>query len=252
MRKLLVVTGALAALGGLAAIASAEVIQTFSVSIPPAKAGKPVALHVKETTSDSGGPGVQPPPLRRQIVRLNKGGKFNGNKFPRCKKAILIDTTKCPSKTKIGKGNATAVALPIVPLVNATLTLWNGAKQGGHDTVYIFAIPDIGPNLLTIGEIFKKRSGKFDYNLDFKIDAIQTLPGAPDASVTSVSTKTPIKFIKKKKGRRKIKIPLIVAPKKCTGKWVGESEFHYQAVGQPEITKTLSSSIKCKKAKKKR
>ena len=46
-----------------------------------------------------------------------------------------------------------------MPIVHAPLTLWNGEKQNGHDTVYVFAIPDIGPNLLTIGEVSKKPSG---------------------------------------------------------------------------------------------
>ncbi len=251
MRKALFAAG-VASLLLVAAVAHADVVQTFSISMPPAKAKKPIALNVSEATSDSAGPGTQPPPLRRQILRLNKGGKYNAKYFKRCKKSTLLETIKCPSSSKIGKGSATAVALPIVPLVNASLSLYNGQKQNGHDTIYIYAIPDIGPNLLTIGEVTKKRSGRFDYNIDFKIDAIQTLPGAPDASITSVNTKTPIKKITKKKRKRgrtiKKKYYLIVAPKKCKGgKWVGEAEFHYQRVGEPEIVKTLKGSVKCKK-----
>ena len=78
-----------------------------------------------------------------------------------------------------------------VSLVNAPLTLWNGEKQNGKDTVYIFAIPDIGPNLLTIGEISKVNSGpqcgslatwpptKIDSNSSTKpiTDTSSTLPG---------------------------------------------------------------------------
>jgi hypothetical protein len=240
-----------AVLFGAVAVAHGDVIQTLTVSAPPAKAGKPIALNVNETTSDTGGSGIQPPPLRRQILRFNRGGKFGGKYFRRCKKSTLIATTLCPSATKIGTGRATAVALPIVPFVQASLTLWNGERQNGHDTVYVFAIPSIGPNLLTIGEVFKKPVGPYDYNLDFKIDPIQTLPGAPDASVTSVSTKTPVKKIIKKERRRgrtiKRKRFLIVAPTKCTGKWVGESEFHYQRVGEPEVVKTVQGQISCKK-----
>ncbi|MEX0993770.1 MAG: hypothetical protein WDZ37_07235 [Solirubrobacterales bacterium] len=235
-------------------MAQAEIIQTFTISTPPAKAGKPIAFNVTETTSDSAGPGVQPPPLRQQIIRINKGGQYNGQFFPRCDKQELLDKTTCPAGSKIGTGNGTGVALPIVPSVSATLTLWNGEKQSGHNTVYVYAVPDLGPNFVTIGEVYKQPKGAFDYKLDFKIDPIQTLPGAPDASVTSVNTKTPIKKAPAKLSRastsKKKKKPakyLTVAPKKCTGKWVGESEFHYQVTGGPEIVKTVQGQVTCKK-----
>jgi len=248
MRKTLIPIGIAAALMAVVAVAQADVVQTFSVSTPPAKAGKPIALNVSETTADSAGPGTAPPPLRRQIIRFNKGGQFNGKYFARCKKSTILAKTTCSKKSKIGTGSATATALPIVPLVNAPLTLWNGQRQNGRDTVYVFAIPDIGPNLLTIGEISKKKGGPYDYNLDFKIDPIQTLPGAPDASVTSVKTKTPIKKIVKRKNGRKTTHYLLVGPKKCSGgKWLGEAEFHYQRVGEPEVVKSLQASTPCKK-----
>ena len=244
MRKLFFLVGALAALGGLASFASADVIQTFSTSISPNKAKSSVGLKVNETTADSAGPGVQAPPLKEQKIRYQKGGKFNGNKFPRCKKATILASTVCPSNTKIGSGSATAVALPIVPIVHAPLTLWNGEKQNGHDTVYVFAIPDIGPNLLTIGEVIKQPQGDFDYLLDFKIDDIQTLPGAPNASVTSVQTSTPKKSIKK--GKKKY--PLIQSPSKCSGTWKAQGEFHYVPNdGSAAVDKTVPVSQSCKK-----
>ena len=55
------------------------------------------------------------------------------------------------------------------------------------------------------------------YTLDFNIPPIKTLPSAPDASVVSVKTKTPVKTVKK--GKRKYY--LIIAPKKCSGTWKG-------------------------------
>lgn len=249
MRKLFVLVGALAALGGLASFATADVIQTFSLTVSPNKAKSSIGLKVNETTADSAGPGVQAPPLKQQKIRFQKGGKFNGNKFPRCKKAVILDKTVCsPSSgkksSKIGSGKATAVALPIVPIVNAPLTLWNGEKQNNHDTVYVFAIPDIGPNLLTIGEVSKSKQGDFDYLLDFKIDDIQTLPGAPNASVTSVTTNTPKRSIKKGKKT----FHLIQAPSKCTGKWKALGEFRYVPNdGSPEVNKTVPVEQSCKK-----
>jgi hypothetical protein len=140
--------------------------------------------------------------------------------------------------------------LPIVPLVNADLTLYNGRRQNRHDTVYIYAVPDIGPNLLTIGEISKNRRGRYGYRLDFEIDNIQTLPGAPNASITSVHTRTPIRHVRKRvrRGgkRRTVKVPLIRAPKTCKRRWRARSDFFY-ANGE---VKTVKGSIRCKRARR--
>ena len=75
--------------------------------------------------------------------------------------------------------------------------------------------------------------------LDFSVPPIKTLPSAPDASVVSVKTKTPVKKIKK--GRHKYY--LIIAPNKCTGKWKGSGTFYFTN-GE---TRTVPISQKCKR-----
>ena len=75
--------------------------------------------------------------------------------------------------------------------MNAKLTIFNGAKIGGKDTILVYVFPDLGPTFVSVGKISKKRSGGFDYNLDFNIPPIKTLPSAPDAATALVDTKTP-------------------------------------------------------------
>ena len=98
--------------------------------------------------------------------------------------------------------------------VNGKLTLFNGGKVGGRDTVLVYVFPDLGPTFVSVGKVIKS-GGK--YTLDFNIPPIKTLPNAPDASVTSVKTNTPRKSIKK--GKRKHY--LIIAPRKCSKAWKG-------------------------------
>ena len=94
-------------------------------------------------------------------------------------------------------------------------------RRQGHDPRV--RVPGPGPDVRDGRQDLKKKAGAFDYNLDFTIPPIKTLPSAPDASVGTVDTKTPKKTIKK--GKKKFS--LIVAPKKCKGTWKAEGEFYF-------------------------
>jgi len=133
------------------------------------------------------------------------------------------------------------MAKPVVTdPVNGKLTLFNGEKVGGKDTVLVYVFPDLGPTFVSVGKI-SKPGGR--YTLDFNIPPIKTLPSAPDASVVSVKTKTPIKKVTKRSGKRKKKYYLIVAPKTCKGTWKGTGTFYF-TTGQ---TLTVPFSQKCKR-----
>ena len=94
-KKLLLMTGlCVGVLAIVAVVAQAAIVQTFTATVKPAKAKKPVALAVNEGTSlTADDPGYQvkgqPPPQKRQVIRLQKGGKFGGKYFARCKLATL-------------------------------------------------------------------------------------------------------------------------------------------------------------------
>ena len=104
--------------------------------------------------------------------------------------------------------------------------------------MYVF--PDLGPTFVSVGKI-SKSGGR--YTLDFNIPPIKTLPSAPDASVISVKTKTPIKKVTKGSGKRKKRYYLIVTPSTCKGTWKGSGTFYF-ATGE---TQTVPISQKCKK-----
>jgi hypothetical protein len=239
-KKLIAVlgVGAACALVASAAFAAAQV--AFTATVSPAKAGKSTALITKIAATDPAA--EQPPIMNRIVIKLNAGGKYNSSKFPRCKLAKLQSQGPkgCPSKSKIGSGKGVGYAKPVVTdPVNAALTIFNGSKSGGKDTIYVYVFPDLGPTFVTVGKITKKKDGPFDYTLDFTIPPIKTLPSAPDASVGTVDTKVPKKTIKK--GKKKF--ALILAPKKCAGTWKAEGDFYF-ATG--EVVK-VPVSQKCKK-----
>jgi hypothetical protein len=233
------VLGVVAALALLASTAYGAVQVVFKADAKPAKAGKSTGLKVDFTVTEPGQP--QPPILNRVVIKLQKGGKYNSSKFPRCNVAAL--QARGPSactKAKIGSGTGIGRALPVVEdPVNGKLTLFNGAKVGGKDNVLVYVFPDLGPTFVVVCKITKKVQGNFDYTLDCGIPPIKTLPSAPDAAVVETKTTTNKKTIKK--GKRKF--PLIVAPKKCSGTWKAEAQFFF-ATG---VTVTTPYSGKCSK-----
>jgi hypothetical protein len=239
-KKLIALLGVGAACALLASAAFAAVQVAFTASVSPNKANKPTGLNVKIESTDPAAD--QPPIMNRIVIRLNEGGKYNSSKFPRCQLAKLQakGPKGCPSGSKIGSGRGVGYAKPVVTdPVNAKLTIFNGAKVGGKDTILVYVFPDLGPTFVSVGKVTKKRSGGFDYNLDFNIPPIKTLPSAPDAATALVDTKTPKKIIKK--GKRKFS--LIVAPKKCKGTWKAEGQFFF-ADGSSVTTPVTQ---KCKK-----
>jgi hypothetical protein len=238
MRRKLI--GALLATVGVLALAGAAyaaVTVTFSATMKPNKANKPAGLYVDIKSTDPAA--EQPPIMNRIVIKFDKGGKFNSSKFKRCTLAKLQarGPNGCPSGSKIGTGNGVGMAKPVVTdPVNGRLTLFNGARVGGRDTVLVYVFPDLGPTFVSVGKI-SKPGGR--YTLDFSIPPIKTLPSAPDASVVSVKTKTPVKKVRK--GKRSFY--LVVAPKTCKGTWKGTGTFYF-TTGE---TQTVPFSQKCKR-----
>ena len=232
----LVAAGALA----LVAVAYAAVTVTFSVTAKPNKAKKPIGLGVSILSSDPAAP--QPPIMNRIVIKL-PAGKYNASKFPRCRLSTLQakGPSGCPRGSKIGTGTGVGMARPVVTdPVNGKLTLFNGTRRGGKDTVLVFVLPDLGPTFVSVGKVIRTSSG---YTLDFSVPPIKTLPSAPDASVVSVKTKTPIKKITKRRHGKRTKYYLIIAPRKCKGTWKGSGTFYF-ATGQ-KITVPISQ--KCRR-----
>jgi hypothetical protein len=238
-----------------AAVALAAPTTTLEVKAIPNKASskkkiQPIQLAINIAFADAAA--AQPPALSKVVIRFNKGGAFNGKLFPKCKRSAL--ETKgpkgCPKGSKVGTGTATASAQPVIPLVNAKVTVFNGVVKGGSSTVLLYNVPDISSPIIVEGSVVKKAAascangtGQCDYNLVFNVPPIPTLPGQPNASVLTVRTKTLNVFVKKKKKGKTVKIPYIGAPKQCTGKWVADAQVTF-ATGE---TATSSTSASCHK-----
>lgn len=218
MRRTMTLVAMITALGLCASAAMAKPVEKVEMAAKylskdrKANTGS-LSLRTTFTITDDSGPA--PEPLTRVLLRFPKGAKTNGKSYPKCSTSSLAGkgVAGCSKSTRIGSGTATAAALPIVPKVNANVTLFNGTLVGGSPSVIIYAIPDIGPNQIYQGPLQKGGGTPYGYVLDTKVPPIQTLPGAPDASVTSFSATVNPKPVKKGKRR----IPYIEAPLLCNG-----------------------------------
>jgi hypothetical protein len=224
-RRLIAITLVAAGALVIGGAAYAAVTVSFSATAKPSKANKPTGLYVRILTSD---PATSQPPIMDRIVIKLPGGRYNGSKFKRCElTALQVKGPKaCPSGSKIGTGKGIGMAKPVVTdPVEGKLTIFNGDPSNGRDRVLVYVFPDLGPTFVSVGDVIRK-GGK--YTLDFTIAPIKTLRSAPDASVTSVKAKTPIKKVTKRRGGKRKKYYLIVAPRKCKGKWKGSGTFYFR------------------------
>jgi len=229
LRKKLTLGTVLVGVLAFAAVAYAAVSVSFSANLT-GKAGKPAGLNVSLASSDPAAD--QPPIMNKIVIKLQKGGKFNGNKYPKCTSATLLSKgpSGCAKGSKIGTGNGVGYAKPVVTdPVAAKLTLFNNGS-----TINVYALPDLGPPFVTPCKVTASYT-----TITCSIPPIKTLPSAPDASVGTVKTKTPV--LNLKKGKKKY--PLIVAPKKCSGTWKAEGDFYFT---NGTVVKTPFSQ-KCKK-----
>jgi hypothetical protein len=240
-RLIFISVGAIAGVLIVASLAYAAVTVSFSAKASPNRAGKPTGLYVNVKSSDPAA--AQPPIMTRLVIKLQRGGKFNAKRFKRCKLATLRarGPKGCSRRSRIGTGNGIGMARPVVEdPVNGKLTLFNGDRQGGRDTVLVHVFPDLGPTFVTVCKVLRART------IDCGIPPIKTLPSAPDASVVSIKTKTPVKRVTKKRGKRRQKHYLMVAPRKCKRTWKASGTFYF-ATGEQQ---TVRASQKCKRAKR--
>jgi hypothetical protein len=236
-----------------AAVALAAPTTTLEVKAIPAKAStkkkvRPIQLAINTTYADAAAADQTPPPLRKVVIRFNKGGAFNGKFFAKCKRSVL--ETKGPSackKARVGTGKTTASAKPFLPLVHANTTIYNGP---GNTILLYNAAVEVNVVVIVEGTVKKAAptscadgAGQCDYTLTFNIPPIPTLGSAPDVSVLSVNTKTLKVFVTKRKRGKKVKIPYIGAPKECKGKWVADEQVTF-ADGS---TATATTSAPCHK-----
>jgi hypothetical protein len=228
-KKLIVGLAAVAALGVVAGGAFAATQITSSYNFSPNKANKSAGVSVNYVITDPAA--IQPPVNNRIQISFQKGGKWNGSKFPKCSVNALNQKGPkgCPSKSKLGTGTGVGYAKPVVTdPVNAKLTLFNG---GNSVLVYVF--PDLGPTFVVTCKVVG------GYNLDCSIPPIKTLPSAPDAATGTVKTST--KPLNIKKGKKKL--GLIITPKTCKKTWNSTATFSF-TTGEKV---TVKSSQKCKK-----
>jgi hypothetical protein len=251
-RRLLAILVFAAAMALVSAAAYAALVQTFDVTTSPNKASKKhkprsislgIDLGVRDDT------GAKPSPLTKTVMRFNKGGQYNARHLPKCDVAKLRSQgpSACPRRSRIGSGTATADARPVLANVSATIRIFNGGRKKGRDRVILYAVPEISSPITIVGTVKKKRKGRYDYVLSFDVPPIPTLPGQPNASVTSVETKTYRRTVKRKRvrirrhgriSRRTVRVPLIAAPRSCKRKrWYAQGSFTYES-GQT-IVKTI-------------
>jgi len=248
------ITWSIAVLGlaalALPAAASAVPTVTVSAKIVPISgfpgtgdklgAGAAVESHVTITGTEYGG---FPPPLIGVNVFLPKGTVLHPSGFPVCPPSTLEASgggiRKCPKGSAAGPvGQATGVVAFGSEIVPETVEIHPFYAPGGGLEFFSFGHSPVLLEILSKGH-FVGASGLYSKELIAEVPLVETVPGAQDASVKTISVKVGSAI---RKGHETIYYGRV--PKKCPkGGFPGKAELTFAGLGgltQTTVTKTLT------------
>lgn len=146
--KRLRIAASLALIGVLSitalALASSQFTQTANITLTAKKAGKPTGFKASLASSDPGA--VQPQGLKVLTITFPAKTAFNfkSSAISRCKASDTeIKATggkACPSKSRLGAGNAIANGAPVIPTIPENVNAYAGSNQ------IIFLLSPTGPS----------------------------------------------------------------------------------------------------------
>jgi hypothetical protein len=220
MRKLLIAVTAMFVLG-LAAVAYAQVVNTYDVSgsTNPTRAGsssRPVPVSVRFGYTVGEQQNRRPSPVRKYSIRF-AGLRVNTNAFPRCSASTLENRgpSACPSGSAVGSGFITnATGSRTDPndksiTCNAALTVYNSGDNRG--VIYVAGSPNsTNPRTRCAIELaapiparYIRASGGQATSLEFNVppSLLHPLPTL-DNAVTSVTST--IRNITRRRGGRRV------------------------------------------------
>jgi hypothetical protein len=205
------------------------------------KLGAGAAVESKLTISGEEYGGF-PPPLIGVNVFLPKGTVLHPTGFPVCPPATLepagLGPKFCPKGSAAGPvGTATGVVAFGATIVPETTTIEPFYAPGGGLEFFTFGHEPVLLEILSKAH-FVGASGLYSKELIAEVPLVETVPGAQDASVKTISVKVGSAIRKHGKtiyyGR---------VPKKCPkGGFPGKAELTFASLGgltQTTVTKTL-------------
>ena len=244
MSKFLAATGAaIAALTVTAVAFAGETVRspngehlTIDVDVFPPKASghtpTSVALgfHYFSGRSD----GQRPRNQDTTVVRFQRGFRFNGALFPRCRLGdFQANPPRCPANTRIGSGTAEADARPAAPQpVQAQVTAFNGELQNGAPTTYFVSNPG---NQRIIGVTRNQPTGPYGSALELRQEPPPPAGQQPLFTLTRFDLRTLNRTVLTRVRRRirgrnvivTVRRGLIEAPPFCTGLWLFAQDLTY-------------------------
>ena len=200
-------------------------------------AGAAVESQVTISGTEYGG---FPPPLIGVNVFLPKGTVLHPSGFPVCPPAVLEPSGSghCPKGSTAGPvGNATGVVAFGSEIVPETVTVTPYYAPGGGLEFFTFGHEPVLLEILSKAH-YVGASGLYSKELIAEVPLVETVPGAQDASVKTISVKVGSAIRKNGKtiyyGR---------VPKKCPkGGFPAKAELTFAGLGgltQTTVTKTL-------------
>ena len=239
MRRALTLLAVLAlAAFGLAGTASAAPTVTVTATPGPIPGVPHTGYHFgwgaslkTEVTIKGTEYGGYPPPLIGVNVYLPKGTVLHPQGFPTCSVKVLVEEkepTKCPRGSKAGPiGKAEGFVVFGTERVPETVTIESFFVPGGGIDFFVAGHTPTLIEIVSSGRFVGNRGG-FGPTFLGTVPLVETVPGAPDASVEHIDVALGSAY---KHGRTWV--PYGRVPTKCPrgGSFVGKAELIFAGLG---------------------
>ena len=189
-----------------------------------------------------------PAALTRLVVRLPAGMGIDTAGVSSCTPAPLIahGAGACSANARVGSGNV-YVKVPlgdVIRLERATLTVFNGPRSKGHETLLFYAVGrvPIATRLVFTGVIVPSPLG---WSIEAAIPLIPTLPESPDAAIVQMTSTVGTRgrtYYRTLAGRRVRFTPKgATLPRTCPpGGFPFSAEFHFNDTTSASATTTVA------------
>lgn len=260
MRKKLFVSAFASALVLVAVpVALAAFSQTAEVRLTSAsgkalkKTGTSTGTKAELAARDPDAPGGKPKVATRVVVRLPTGTHYDPRGAAQCNGRTdqeYLTPGECPKSTLIGTGTAKANAFPLIPSTTEDIKAYHAKGEVVFVLTDNGADPAPGQSLV----IHSKLSRKGVLTTDVPPLVLPTNPptkvALTDFSVTiKPKSKTLTARASQRRRKKKVTVPLLRSPKKCTGKWTTTVDFTYD---DGSTLKGIKTTQPCTKPKKRR
>ncbi len=221
------------------ALAAEDSYQTSEYTLDQLRPDRPTGEHFTFDYVNPDDPNAKPPPVRRVVTILPKGGKYDASVPGSCtasdEELMLQGAAACPEDSRVGGGVITVdTGMPgPARIVTADTEFFNNAEDPSGEFIYLNTVRDSGLRTVVRADVTRRTT----------VTDAPMLPGTPpDGGAIDTVDVEVTRVVRTVDGERRA---YITTPATCprSKTWVARVRFVYDE----DYTQTVATANRCKR-----